>query len=499
MNNRRSGVLLHITSLPSPWGIGDLGPEARKFADFLFEARQCLWQVLPLNPTLEIYGSSPYSSPSAFAGNPLLISPEDLVRDGVLDASDLGNLPFRGNHRVDYPRVAETKDRLLRTAFHRHKDHLAQDAVFQEFCRRNSHWLEDYATFMAVKRDYDYAPWGDWPQEIRDRQETALAGKKLDLHPAVLEHKYAQYLFFRQWFALKDYCNRRCIQIIGDMPIYVSHDSADVWANPRFFKLDEGRKPRYVAGVPPDYFSETGQLWGNPVYCWDEMEKTEFRWWVDRLEHNLILFDILRLDHFRGFVAYWEVPGTEKTAIGGRWVKVPTRKLFDQFSRRFASLPIIAEDLGVITAEVREVMRTYGFPGMKILLFAFGGDVADNPYAPHSHTRDSVVYTGTHDNNTVKGWFREEAGPGEKEALFSYLGRVVGEEEVADELVRLGMMSVARMSVFPMQDLLALDERARMNLPAVTHGNWEWRMDPRWLSPDLVQRLSTMTRLYGRC
>jgi len=321
---------------------------------------------------------------------------------------------------VDYPRVAETKDRLLRTAFHRHKDHLAQDAVFQEFCRRNSHWLEDYATFMAVKRDYDHAPWGDWPQEIRDRQETALAGKRLDLHPAVLEHKYVQYLFFRQWFALKDYCNRRCIQIIGDMPIYVSHDSADVWSNPRFFKLNEGRKPEYVAGVPPDYFSETGQLWGNPVYCWDEMEKTKFRWWVNRLEHNLLLFDILRLDHFRGFVAYWEVPGTEKTAISGRWVKVPTRKLFDQFSRRFASLPIIAEDLGVITAEVREVMRIYGFPGMKILLFAFGGDVADNPYAPHSHTRDSVVYTGTHDNNTVKGWFAKKPAQG-KRKLFSLI------------------------------------------------------------------------------
>ena len=499
MKNRRSGLLLHITSLPSPYGVGDLGPEARRFADLLAEAGQSLWQVLPLNPTLGIYGNSPYSSPSAFAGNPLLISPDDLVRDGILDPSDLEDPPAGNVYRTDYPRAAQYKERLLRKAFDRHRDRLEDDPTFLEFRRRNGHWLEDYSLFRALKEEFRETAWGDWPEEVRDRHEAPLRDARLRLSDAVLEHQFVQFLFFTQWRSLKEYCNKRCIQIIGDIPIYVSYDSADVWAHPRLFKLDERRRPEFVAGVPPDYFSETGQLWGNPVYSWKENRKTDFRWWLDRMEHNLCLFDLIRLDHFRGFVSYWEVPGSQKTAIGGKWVKVPTRQLFDRFFRRFASLPIIAEDLGVITADVREAMRACAFPGMKILVFAFGGDVAQNPYAPHNHSPDSIVYTGTHDNNTVKGWFCREAGPGEKESLFAYLGRGIGEEEVAWELVRLGMMSVARMAVFPMQDILGLGEEGRMNLPAVTHGNWEWRMSSEQFSPELVQRLRAATRLFGRC
>ena len=494
---RGSGILLHMTSLSSPFGIGDLGPEAYRFADMLAETKQSFWQILPLTPTNPAYGNSPYQSVSAFAGNPLLISPELLVRDGLLEESDLEDLPTYPEGRVDHAIVATYKDKIFTQAaerFARKSDHYG----YREFCFQNVSWLDDFALFQALKSHFSGKIWTEWAPEVRDRQPEALQSLKRELHDKIGRIKFFHYIFFQQWLSLKAYCNERGIQIFGDIPIYVIHDSVDVWANPELFELDDNKKPFVVAGVPPDYFSETGQLWGNPLYRWDRLRESGYDWWLRRLERNGKLFDFVRVDHFRGFVGYWEVPAGETNAINGRWVEAPAEDFFNALLRRFPRLPIIAEDLGVITPDVREIMHRFELPGMKVLLFAFGDDSATNPYLPHNLPRDCVVYTGTHDNNTTRGWFEREATPETKKRLFRYLGREVPTEEVHWELIRLAMMSAAKMAIIPMQDILGLGEETRMNRPSTTKSNWQWQLLPGQLTPSLAERLREMTEVYGR-
>ena len=497
MKRRTSGILLHLTSLPSPFGVGDMGPGAFRLVDFFAETKQSLWQILPLNPTDPAHFSSPYHSTSAFAGNPLLISPEVLVQDGLLNRAEVKSPPDFPKDRVDYRGVGEYKAKLFNKAYERFKGKKPQ-YEYERFCSENSHWLEDFTLFVALKAHFNGKVWSKWPKDIRDRQPKALTSARKELSEKVNKQRFIQYVFSNQWKAIRNYCNDKGIQIIGDIPIYVEHDSVDVWMHPEIFKLDDEKRPYAVAGVPPDYFSETGQLWGNPVYRWDILKEKGYSWWVQRMEHNLKLCDILRIDHFRGLIAYWEVPVTEKTAINGNWIEAPAVDFLNHLARRFPSLPIIAEDLGLITPDVREIMHHFDLPGMKVLLFAFGEDLPTNPYIPHNLPENCVAYTGTHDNNTVRGWFEGDEAPEDKKRLLRYLGRDIPLEELHWELIRLIMMSVANTAIFPIQDVLGLGGEARMNRPATLEGNWEWRMVADRLTPDLARKLREITEMYGR-
>jgi 4-alpha-glucanotransferase len=498
MDKRGSGILLHITSLPSSYGVGDLGPGAYRFADFLTGAKQTTWQVLPLNPTYPIYGNSPYSSISAFAGNTLLISPDLLIEEGLLSREDLEPVPPFPETRCDFDGAIRYKDRLLERAY-QHFDRSGKGrGSFEAFCSESASWLEDFALFVVLKKSLDGRVWNEWPEDLRDRDLESLRAIRKKYRTPIEKEEFRQYLFFKQWNSLKAYCQERGVRLFGDLAIYVNFDSADVWANPGLFKLDKERKPAFVSGVPPDYFSETGQLWGNPVYRWDVLKEKGYPWWIERMAHHLQLFDVVRIDHFRGLVAYWEVPADEKTAINGRWVEVPAEDFLDTLNRRFPELPIVAEDLGVITPDVSEVMERYGFPGMKVLMFAFGEDQPMHPYLPHSYGENFVVYTGTHDNNTVRGWFETDASPEERKRLFRYLGWEVPVEEVPWALIRLAMMSVARWVILPLQDVLGLGGEARMNMPSIAHGNWAWRLLPGQLTPSVTERLLEVTETYGR-
>lgn len=498
MDKRSSGILFHITSLPSQYGIGDLGDGAYGFADFLAGSHQRFWQILPLSLTCSAYGNSPYSSFSAFAGNPLLISPERLVKDGFLTGPDLDATPEFPGDRVDYPAVTKYKEKIFRLAYKKNRDKLTDQHNFQKFCGEHAYWLDNYSLFISLKNHLKGSEWVNWPKELRDREEDALQEWSEKLHDDILREKFLQYIFFTQWSSLKNYCDSININIFGDIPIYVNYDSADVWANPDIFNLNSDKNPSFVSGVPPDYFSSTGQLWGHPVYKWDVLKKDNYSWWIRRIGHNLKLFHLFRFDHFRGFVGYWEVPAGEKTAINGKWVKAPADDFFKIVLKHFPHISIIAEDLGVITDDVRELMTRFGFPGMKVLLFAFSEDLPTNPYAPHNHVKNCVVYTGTHDNNTIKGWFRKELDHESRKRLFDYIGREVTEKNVHWEIIRLAMMSVADIIIIPMQDILGLGEKDRMNLPASTSGNWQWRLLPEQLSPSLSKKLLEMTRIYGR-
>jgi 4-alpha-glucanotransferase len=496
VDKRASGILLHITSLPSLFGIGDMGPEAFRFSDFLAESKQGFWQILPLNPIDPAYGNSPYHTIAAFAGNPLLISPEVMVQDGLLVKKDVEAREYPKG-RVDYDTVIAYKTSLFRLAYER----LAQvtdHEAYQRFCSENASWLDDFSLFAALKAHFKGRAWNEWPVEARDREAGALQSLKKDLHDGIERARFLQYLFFRQWFVLKQYCNEKGIQIIGDMPIYVDYDSVDVWTQPEIFKLDENKRLVAMAGVPPDYFSATGQLWGNPVYQWDKLKERRYGWWVRRMGHMLRLFDVVRIDHFRGLVAYWEVPAGEQTAVNGKWVKAPAADFFNTLFRRFPSLPVIAEDLGVITPDVKEVMRRFELAGMKVLLFAFGEDNPLHPYLPHTYEKNTVVYTGTHDNNTIRGWVEKEAKAEDKERLFRYLGREISAHDLPWELIRLAMMSVADLAIIPVQDILGLGAEARMNQPGTGAGNWEWQLLPGQLTPTLAEQLRTMTQIYGR-
>ncbi len=498
MKRRGSGVLLHVTSLPSRFGIGDFGPAARRFADFLRKSSQSYWQILPLTPTSPFIGNSPYSSDSAFALNPALASPELMAEEGWLEPAELEAYVAHDPARADYEGAAAFKDGLFRRAFERVKADLATDAHFQDFCRDNAFWLDDYALFKTIKDDLGGREWTAWPEKLRDRDEAALKEEAGNAAEKILRIKFVQYVLAKQWQELRQYLSETNLLVIGDLPIYVTQDSADVWANPHLFKLGPDKNPLFIAGVPPDYFSETGQRWGNPVYAWDEHEKTGFAWWVRRLDRNLKLYDFIRLDHFRGFEAYWEIPASEETAVNGEWIKAPGRAFFDVMLKRFANMPIIAEDLGVITAEVRELKETFGFPGMKILQFAFSPGIGENRDAPHNYTRDCVAYTGTHDNNTTLGWARDEIGEEGRRIFREYAGRSVSPESVAWDLIRMVMGSVANTAVIPMQDLLSLGEKARMNMPSVAKGNWSWRVVEEQLTVELADKLRTLTDLYGR-
>ncbi len=494
---RGAGIVLHISSLASGFGIGDLGPAAYQFADFLEKAGARCWQVLPLNPTRPEYGNCPYNSPSAFAGNTILISPEFLVRDGLLSWLDLKNPPGFPKDRTDYAQVHAYKEKLFDTAYENFKK-LPDKSGYDRFCAENSEWLFDYALFLTLKRSLPARSWNQWSSDLRDRKPVILEKFREQFRPEMEKEQFLQWVFFAQWFALRDYCRSKGITIIGDIPIYLNFESAEVWSRPDLFKLDAEKKPTVVSGVPPDYFSKTGQLWGNPVYDWERRRESGYDWWIKRIGHNLRFFDYIRLDHFRGFVDYWEVPPGEKTAVNGKWMRGPGYEFFDRLFGRFPSLPLIAEDLGIISDEVRNLIGHYGFPGMKVLLFAFTEDLPRNPYAPHNHIPNCVLYTGTHDNNTARGWFESEASDAEKDRFCKYIGREIGVEEVSWELLRMALSSVANVAMAPMQDLLGLGQAARMNIPSVPDGNWEWRVLSEQLSPELAQKFCELVRIYNR-
>lgn len=498
MNKRGSGILLAVTSLPSSYGIGDLGATAYRFVDFLADAGQCYWQILPLNPTSVSQGNSPYNSCSAFAGNHILISPDLLIEEGLLLKSDIkGDASFT-DIKVDYRAVTEVKERILRIAYENFMNREETDYEFERFCNENAYWLDDYSLFVSLKENFEGVVWNDWPEDLRDRKKEALKDWKDRLMDRVMMEKFFQYIFFRQWVSLKKYCNSRDIKIIGDIPIYVIYDSSDVWANPELFKLDDEKLPLFVSGVPPDYFSKTGQFWGNPVYNWEVLKRTGYSWWLNRIGYNQKLYDVVRLDHFRGFIACWEIPAGEITAVKGKWVGAPAEGFFDTLLRSFPDLTVIAEDLGIITPDVREIMNTFGFPGMKLLIFAFGEDLPENPYITHNYNKNCVVYTGTHDNNTIKGWFRNELSYEDRKRLFRYLGHEVSEDTIHHELIRLAMMSVADTVIIPMQDILGLGEEARMNTPSTSKNNWEWMLAREQITSALAEELSEMTAIYGR-
>lgn len=497
MKKRGAGILLHITSLPSKYGIGDLGPAAYRFTDFLQEANQTYWQILPVNPTTRISGDSPYAGTSAFAGNPLLISPELLVEADWLEPADLQEYPDLPEDRVDFEAVIEHKTRLLSRAYRRFKQ---KDAPpdYAQFCDRHADWLNDYAIFVSFKEHFDQKAWADWPVEIRDRHYDAVQSLHSELEDQVGYQKFVQYLFYTQWDRLKSYCHDKGVQLVGDIPYYVQYDSADVWTNPDLFKLNDQKWPEFVAGVPPDYFSETGQLWGNPVYRWDAMQSNRYGWWIKRIRQNFRLTDLMRVDHFRGFLAYWEVSASDETAEHGQWIKTPARDFFNVILKYYPTLPIIAEDLGVITPEVRELIADLELPGMKILQFAFDDHLPQNPYAPHNHVRNCVLYTGTHDNNTTRGWYEQEADDGTRQRISDYLGKQILAEEIHRDFVKMAMRSIANTVIIPMQDILGLGGDCRMNRPATGQGNWAWRLRSGQINDGVRDDLRHMTALYGR-
>lgn len=525
---RSAGILLNPTSLPSPYGIGDFGSSAYAFVDYLESAGMKLWQLLPLGHTS--FGDSPYQSFSAFAGNPLLISPEILCSSGFLTGDDITPPSGLSPDSVDYGTTLKYKTGLYQKAFSSYLKNADSGvrAAFKKFCSNNSFWLNDYALFIAlkdyfiekrknelsspeyqafsklagknleenVKKDYYYGGvWVTWPQDILMRKTKAIEKYSGMLSTEIEYYKFLQFLFYQQWGDLKAYANERGIKIIGDIPIFVAYDSADVWGEPKNFYIDSNGFPTLVAGVPPDYFSETGQLWGNPLYNWDEHKKTGYKWWIARIAATLSTVDILRIDHFRGFEAYWAVPFGDKTAENGKWRKGPNNSLFDAIKKALGELPIIAEDLGVITPEVEALRDGCGFPGMKVLQFAFDNSKA-NAYLPHMYSQNCVVYTGTHDNDTTEGWYAA-TNEGERDKFRRYMN--VSGETPARDLIRLALSSTADLAIFPLQDVFSLGSGARMNTPSTPSGNWKWRYRPEALNPSDAKALKYLAELFNRC
>lgn len=502
---RASGVLLHPTSLPGPEGIGTLGPETGRFLDFLAASGQSIWQMLPVGPTG--YGDSPYQCFSAFAGNPLLISTELLVRDNLLQQEDLADQPAAEVSLVDFRAVIPWKQTKLHRAFDSFQrgSRPSQLRAFDEF-RRDESWLHEYALFMTLKQLHDNSSWLDWDAGLRLRDPAEIERVCRDNERTIEFHEFVQFLFNRQWSDLHETARSRGVSLIGDMPIFVSLDSADVWANRDSFQLDPTGRPTVVSGVPPDYYSETGQLWGNPIYDWDRHQQDNYAWWASVFRSRFALFDMVRVDHFRGFAAYWAVPFGNRTAEHGEWVPGPGATLFQSLERQLGTLPIIAEDLGVITPDVVALKERFRFPGMKILQFGFDARERNN-HLPHTYTQNSVVYTGSHDNNTTRGWF-DSASEADRAHALSYLS---GDDTAAHdrrdsddgrlvnwEFIRAALMSVSRYAVIPMQDLLGLGSEARMNTPGTLGGNWAWRMGPEYDDPELAERFNALTRLYSR-
>jgi 4-alpha-glucanotransferase len=508
INRRTSGILLHISSLPSDYGIGDLGPNAHRFVHSLSESNQRYWQILPLNPTSVRNGNSPYSTDSAFAGNPLFISLDDLVDDGLLKKMDFKTIPSFPGKRVDYRNATRFKERLLSLTYERNKVSIKKDRNFRRFVRQHQWWLNDYALFKIFKKHFKKPSWALWPKEVRNRSHKALGHYSEKFESHIERVQFFQYLFFKQWHALKKHCHRNGIKVIGDIPIYVHYESCDVWIHPEVFKLDRNKRPTRVAGVPPDFFSANGQLWGNPIYRWDYMKKTQYRWWIDRLDHTLSLVDLVRLDHFKGFCDYWEVPASHKTARKGRWIKGPRNDFFRVIRKHFPSLPFIAEDLGEITPAVHALRDRFGLPGMRVLQFAFGNDPLADLYKPHNYIKNCVAYTGTHDNDTLAGWMAGKQDYStrssdellkERNNALQYLASVCGNRDPLHwKLIRLLMSSSANTIIIPLQDLLGLGQEARMNRPARALGNWQWRFTKKQLVPKVLNKLLEMTRQYGR-
>jgi 4-alpha-glucanotransferase len=491
---RSSGILLHPTSLPGPYGIGDIGPQARHWVDFLSRAGCRLWQILPLGPTG--YGDSPYQCFSAFAGNPYIISPESLIEVGLLTQDELYSDPSFQDEEVNYGPVIPWKLEVLDQAFDHFNrsspSHLKEEYVL--FQQEQSSWLDDFALFMALKEYHGGSSWVNWQPELRDRQPEALQRAKENLQQSIQKQIFRQFIFFRQWAELREHIKEMGMLIIGDIPIFVAHDSADVWANPELFYLDKTGKPEYVAGVPPDYFSPTGQRWGNPLYRWKVHRKSGYRWWIERFRSVLSLVDIVRLDHFRGFAGYWEIPGDAETAEKGRWVPGPGAEFLDDLRKALGELPIIAEDLGVITPDVIKLRDTFNLPGMKILQFAFAGGPSDK-FLPHNYLENCVVYTGTHDNDTVRGWY-ERVPEKEKDFYRRYLQR--DGSNVSWDLIRACWWSVAVFSIAPLQDFLDLGNEARMNYPGRPSENWTWRFPADALSQGLENKIHEINYLYSR-
>ncbi len=491
---RSSGILLHPTSLPGPFGIGDLGPQAHRWIEYLLGAGCGLWQVLPLGPTG--YGDSPYQSFSAFAGNPYLISPEELLEEGLLHSNDLVETPKFPTDRVDYGQVIPWKIGLLDRAFiqFQHNSSQALQLAFEDFQTANAFWLDDFSLFMAIKEAYGGGSWVNWPGPLLSRDHTAIDQAREKYSTAIHRQEFRQFIFHRQWDSLRNHANDENILIIGDIPIFVAHDSAEVWAHPELFTLDVRGNPTFVAGVPPDYFTKTGQLWGNPLYRWEIHQADGYDWWLKRISSVLELVDIVRLDHFRGFAGYWEVPYGEKTAVKGRWVSGPGEDFFATVERSLGDLPIIAEDLGVITPDVVQMRERFNLPGMRIMQFAFHGDPTD-PFLPHNHEENSIVYTGTHDNDTSRGWY-DRVSEEEKNFYKRYLNR--DGKDVAWDLIRATWSSVAVFALAPMQDFLNLGNAARMNYPGNPSGNWTWRMPDSALNETTQMRIKELNFLYDR-
>lgn len=492
---RSSGVLLHPTSLPGKYGIGDLGEHAYRFVDWLHESAQTLWQVLPLGPTS--YGDSPYQCLSAFAGNTNLISLDALVEKDWLTSDDLAEVPDFPIHYVDYGPIIHYHNNKLHTAYTRFKTSASpkQREELEVWCRDNAAWLDDFTLFVAIKNDHGGRPWVEWEESLALRDAAALAEARQRLSDEIDKHRFLQWVFYAQWYALKDYANSHQIRLVGDVPIFVAHDSSDVWANQGSYYLDAKGNPEVIAGVPPDYFSPTGQRWGNPLYRWDVMEADGYRWWIDRFKAVLKQVDLVRVDHFRGFAAYWEIPASEETAINGAWVKGPGLKFFNALEKALGKLPIIAEDLGEITKDVVELRDTLGLPGMKILQFAWS--TPENPFLPHNHAQNSVVYSGTHDNNTTLGWWRQEIDDQSKIFMRDYLDYDV--QNPSWTFIKLGMRSVAHTFIMPLQDVFNLGAENRMNTPGRESGNWTWRITSEALTDSSIKgRLAHITWLYRR-
>ena len=492
---RGSGIIMHIASLPGKYGIGTFGEEAYKFADFLKKAGQKYWQILPLGQTS--YGDSPYQSFSAFAGNPYFIDFDMLEKDDLLKKEDYYDINFGLNQEyIDYGLVFTEKMKILRIAYSNFKKKKSED--FNVFKEQEASWLEDYALFMAIKGKFELKSFQTWDDDIRLGKEEVISNYKEQLSDEINYWSFLQYEFFKQWDKLKNYINRLGIKVIGDIPIYVAEDSADLWSNPKVFLLEEKTlRPLKVSGCPPDAFSETGQLWGNPIYDWNYLEETGYSWWINRIKQSLKLYDVIRIDHFRGFEAYWTIHYGEKTAMNGKWVKGPKMKLFDAIKKELGEVNIIAEDLGLLTEETINFRKKTGFPGMKVLAFAFSGE-SDNPYLPHNYEKNCVAYTGTHDNDTIKGWFETTGSKEEIENAIEYL-KLTEEEGYNWGLIRGIWGSVANTSIALMQDFLNLGNEARINLPSTMGKNWCWRAKKGAFTNELAKKIYRLTKIYGRC
>lgn len=497
MLKRGSGILLHITSLPSPYGIGDLGEQAYRFADFLASAHQSYWQVLPLNPSDQQRHFSPYSSTSSFALNPLLVSPDLLVKQILVP--DSLTQPFTDCQvdSVSYHKATPFKTELLQSAYnHAQKQGFQPD--FSQFCEQNASWLDDHALFTALSQKFNNQPWNRWPPPLRDRDPQALKEFSQQFQEQIQKEKFCQYIVMDQWETLHQYCKNIGVQIIGDLPMFVSYDSVDVWANRQFFKLDQNLSPAFFAGAPPDRFCSQGQLWHNPVYDWDTLKKNEYSFWVERFRRSFELFDLIRIDHFRGLIAYWETPAHHQNATGGVWQNVPVDDFFNTLFKHFFCFPVIAEDLGTITADVREAMNRFQIPGSKVLLFAFENLNPKHPYLPHNYEKNCMACTGTHDTNTIRGWFEQDCTEQERRNLLHYLGEKAVSESINWNAIRLLMQSAADMVIFPLQDILGYGSEARMNVPGTKDNNWRWRFSQEAITADIQRRLGELTVLFGR-